>query len=122
MEKKKILVVDDERDISRLIKARVESAGYSVITAFDGAEALKAVKEQKPDLVLLDVMLPKIDGYQVCRLIKFDEKYRSIPVIMLTARAGDSDKEKAMEAGADGYLTKPFQPEELFLLVGSLLK
>jgi len=119
---KKILVVDDEPDISKLIKARMESAGYSVFTAFDGAEALKAVKENMPDLILLDVMLPKMDGYQVCRLLKFDEKSKHIPIIMLTARAGESDKEKSVEAGADAYLTKPFQTEELLSKISSLLK
>lgn len=119
---KKILVVDDEPDISKLIKARIESAGYSVVTAFDGAEALKTVKENMPDLILLDVMLPKMDGYQVCRLLKFDEKFKNIPIIMLTARAGESDKEKSVEAGADAYLTKPFQTEELLSKISSLLK
>lgn len=122
MTTKKILVVDDEPDISKLIKARMESAGYSVFTAFDGAEALKAVKENMPDLILLDVMLPKMDGYQVCRLLKFDEKSKHIPIIMLTARAGESDKEKSVEAGADAYLTKPFQTEELLSKISSLLK
>ncbi len=122
MVQKKILVVDDEPDVSKLLKARLESAGYAVFAAFDGVEALKAVKEFSPDLILLDVMLPKMDGYQVCRLLKFDEKSKNIPVIMLTARAGESDKDKSLEAGADAYLTKPFKSDELLSTISSVIK
>lgn len=115
-------MVDDEPDVSKLLKARLESAGYAVFAAFDGVEALKAVKEFSPDLILLDVMLPKMDGYQVCRLLKFDEKSKNIPVIMLTARAGESDKDKSLEAGADAYLTKPFKSDELLSTISSVIK
>jgi Response regulators consisting of a CheY-like receiver domain and a winged-helix DNA-binding domain len=105
---KKILVTDDSPTIVAITKELLESAGYSVITATDGQEALEKTKKERPDLIVLDLMLPKIDGYKVCAMLKFDKNYSKIPVIILTARAGESDKELGAEVRADAYVTKPF--------------
>ncbi|MCM8800538.1 MAG: response regulator [Candidatus Omnitrophica bacterium] len=111
--KKKILVVDDEPDILNMIRLRLEANGYEVITASDGNTAYQRARSDSPDLIILDLMLPGMDGYQVCRLLKFDERYRSIPVIILTALSQKEDKEWAEKVGADCYLTKPFESDEL---------
>ena len=110
---KKILVVDDEVQLVELIKMRLEASRYKVITAYDGQEALDKAKKEKPDLIILDLMLPKMDGYKVCGLLKADARYKKIPIIMFTARAQDSDKKMGEDVGADGYITKPFEPETL---------
>lgn len=122
MNRKKILVVDDEKDLVVILEARLEAAGYEVIAAFDGAQALEKVKEKKPDLILLDVMMPKMDGYQVCRLLKFDEKSKEIPVIMLTARGQPGDKKLGQQVGVDDYMVKPFENEELLRKIETWLK
>lgn len=105
---KKILVVDDESDIIEILKFMLEAHGYECITATDGEEGLKAAKEENPDLIILDVMMPKINGYKICRLLKFDNKYKNVPIFMLTARSQDEDKIIGEETGADEYITKPF--------------
>jgi len=110
---KKILVVDDEKHIVRLVQVNLERAGYEVITAYDGDEALKKVKEERPDLIVLDVMMPKMDGFEVMKHLKADPTTRDIPVIMLTAKAQDTDVFKGWQSGVDCYLTKPFNPLEL---------
>lgn len=120
--KKRLLLVDDEADLVEMVKFRLEALGYEVLTAFDGQEALDKARKEKPDLIILDLMLPKIDGYKVCRMIKFDEKYKKIPVIIFTARAQDSDKKTGEEVGADSYLTKPFDPHVLVAKIKELLK
>jgi len=107
-DKKKILIVDDEPDIVETLKFLVESEGFDCITALDGEEALKKAKELNPDLMVLDVMLPKINGYKVCRLLKFDNKYKHIPILMVTARSQEEDRIIGEETGADEYITKPF--------------
>ena len=89
------------------------SGGYEVITAVDGAEALEKARSEKPDLILLDVMLPKLDGYRVCRLLKFDQKYKAIPIIMLTAKTEEQAMATGIRTGANQYLTKPIEPERL---------
>ena len=111
--KKKILIVDDEPDIVETLKFLVESEGFEGITALDGEEALKKAKEEKPDIIILDVMLPKINGYKVCRLLKFDSKYKHIPILMVTARSQEEDKVIGEETGADEYITKPFDINEI---------
>jgi DNA-binding response OmpR family regulator len=111
--KKTVLIVDDEPDIVETLKFLVESEGYLCITAFDGEEALKLAKNQKPDLIILDVMLPKINGYKVSRLLKFDSKYKDIPILMVTARSQEEDKLIGEETGADEYITKPFDINEI---------
>jgi len=121
-EKKRILVVDDEADLVDMLKMRLEVNNYDVITAYDGQEALDKARKEKPDLIILDLMLPKIDGYKVCRMLKFDEKYKKIPIILFTARAQDSDQKMGKEVGADAYVTKPFEPKVLLGKIEELLK
>lgn len=122
MAKKRILLVDDEAQLVELVKMRLEANGYQVLTAYDGKDALDMAKKEMPDLIILDLMLPKIDGYKVCRMLKFDEKYKKIPIIMFTARALDSDKKVGIEVGADDYITKPFEPELLLMKIKDFLK
>jgi DNA-binding response OmpR family regulator len=119
---RKILVVDDEIDLVEMLTMRLESNNYQVISASDGQEGLDKARTEKPDLIILDLMLPKIDGYKVCRMLKFDEKYRQIPVILFTARAQESDIKLGEEVGADAYVTKPFEPDILLGKVAELLK
>lgn len=111
---KKILVVDDEKPISDIIKFNLVKEGYDIETAFDGEEALKKVYQFQPDLILLDVMLPKLDGFQVCRRIR--ESF-NMPIIMLTAKEEEVDKVLGFELGADDYITKPFGMRELIARV-----
>lgn len=113
----RILAVDDSATILEMIKAILESAGYQVITASDGAEALETARAESPDLILLDVMLPKLDGYRVCRLLKFDQNYKHIPIVMLTAKTEDAAMATGIRTGADQYLTKPVEPEALLAAV-----
>lgn len=121
MTKKRILLVDDEKDLVETVTFRLEAAGYEVIPAYDGSEALEKTRREKPDLIILDLMLPKIDGYKVCRMLKFDEKYKRIPVLMFSARALDEDKKTGEEVGANAYITKPFEPQTLLGKIKELL-
>ena len=105
---KKILIVDDEQDIVESLKFVLEVSGYTCYCAFNGEEGLRMAKELSPDLILLDVMMPKINGYKISRLLKYDKKYKDIPIIMLTARSQDEDKLIGEETGVDEYITKPF--------------
>lgn len=122
MDKKKVLIVEDEPDIVESIKFRLEFEGIEYIEAYDGEEALLKVKEENPALILLDIMLPKINGYKICRLLKFDEKYKHIPIIMLTAKAQEADKLMGKETGADGYIVKPFEMDELVCMIRKYLQ
>ncbi len=117
---KRILIVDDEEDLVFILKARLEMEGYEILTAYDGQEGLTKAQEEKPNLILLDVMMPKMNGYQVCRLLKFDEEYRHIPIIMLTARGQDQDVATGKEVGADEYITKPFENDFLIAKINEL--
>jgi two-component system alkaline phosphatase synthesis response regulator PhoP/two-component system response regulator VicR len=116
-DKKKILAVDDERHIVRLVQVNLERAGYEVITAFDGVEALKKVHDEKPDLIVLDVMMPQMDGFETLKNLKANPATRDVPVIMLTAKAQDADVFRGWQSGVDCYLTKPFNPLELLTFV-----
>ncbi len=122
MANKKILLVDDEKDLVDTVSFRLKASGYDVVTAYDGQEALTKTRLEKPDLIVLDLMLPKMDGYKVCRMLKFDERYKDIPIVMFTARVQDSDKKMGEEVGADAYITKPFDPQNLLSKVKELLK
>jgi len=113
MEKKKILLVDDEVDLVKTIQFSLELEGYKVLVSYNGEDALAQARKENPDLILLDLMLPKLDGYKVCRLLKFDEQYKHIPILMLTAKTQQKDRLLGMETGADEYITKPFDMEEL---------
>ncbi len=121
MDKKRILVVDDEEDVLKTVSFRLESFGYEVITAKDGMEGLEKARNGSPDLIVLDLMLPKIDGYKVCVLLKNDKRYSRIPIVMFTAKAGDADKKMGLDLGADAYIMKPFEPEELLKTIDVLL-
>jgi DNA-binding response OmpR family regulator len=118
----RILVVDDDREIVRLVKAYLEKAGYNVLTAFDGETALHTLRREQPDLLVLDLMLPDRDGWDLTRLIRKDSQLSSTPIIMLTARVEDSDKIVGLEIGADDYVTKPFNPREVVARVRALLR
>lgn len=122
MEQPKVLIVDDEPDIVESVKFRLEIENINCIVAYDGEEALTKAKREKPNLILLDIMLPKINGYKVSRLLKFDEAYKHIPIIMLTARTQEKDVKLGEETGADEYVTKPFDMEELVALVKKYLE
>ena len=117
MAAQKILVCDDERHIVRLIQVNLERQGYQVVTAYDGKEGLEKVKSEKPDMVVLDVMMPYMDGFEVLKHIRRDPETESLPVIMLTAKAQDKDVFEGYHYGADMYLTKPFNPMELISFV-----
>jgi DNA-binding response OmpR family regulator len=121
MDKKRILLVDDEPDLVRVVSLRLKASGYDVDVAYDGHQAIEKIKGNHPDLVILDLMLPKLDGYKVCRLIKFDERTRNIPVLIFTARAQAEDVALATECGANGYLNKPFSPDALLSKLKELL-
>ena len=114
---KKILAVGDEKHIVRLVQANLERAGYQVVTANDGKEALQKVAEENPDLVVLDVMMPYMDGFEVLQNLRRNPSTRDIPVVMLTAKAQDADVFKGWQSGVDCYLTKPFNPMELLSFV-----
>ncbi len=119
---KKILLVEDEADLVELMKLRFEANGYSVISAGDGPEGLDKAKREKPDIIILDIMLPKMDGYKVCGLLKRDARYAKIPIILFTAKAQESDRQMGEEAAADMYITKPFDPVVLLAKIRELLK
>jgi two-component system phosphate regulon response regulator PhoB len=120
--KTKILVVEDEPDAVELIEFNLKNAGFEVATAIDGAAALKMAAQSRPDLILLDVMLPEVDGLEVCKILRRDAGTAAVPVIMLTAKAAEIDRVLGLELGADDYLTKPFSPRELLLRIKKLLK
>lgn len=114
---KTILVVDDERHIVRLVEVNLTRAGYEVATAYDGVEALEKVKETEPDMIVLDVMMPRMDGFEVLKRLQADPDTQDIPVIMLTAKAQDADIFRGWSSGVSSYLTKPFNPRELLTFV-----
>ena len=118
---RKIVLAEDEPQIARLIEFKLKKEGYEVTWKENGEEALKAIKADKPDLILLDVMMPVMDGYEVLRRLKEDEDLKSIPVIMLTARAQEKDVVKGIGSGAEDYITKPFHPAELLARVKRIL-
>jgi two-component system alkaline phosphatase synthesis response regulator PhoP len=122
MSKGKILIVDDENYILHILDFSLGAEGYEVITAEDGAEAVRKTKEERPDLVVLDVMMPKVDGFEACRAIKRDPELSGTPVILLSAKGRDIDQKQGYEAGADDYITKPFSPGRLVDRVHGLLK
>lgn len=119
MKKGKILVVDDEASIRQIVEARLNMAGFDVVTAGDGEEALEIYRNERPDLIVLDIMMPRVDGLQVCREIR---KQDSIPIIMLTAKGEIPDRINALEMGADDYVTKPFSPRELEARIKAVLR
>ncbi len=119
---KKILIVDDEQDIVESLKFVLETSNYQCFCAYNGEDGLRLAKEIMPDLIILDVMMPKINGYKISRLLKFDNKYKNIPILMLTARSQESDKLIGEETGADEYITKPFDLDVVLKKVDEYLK
>ena len=119
---KKILIIEAEKDLAKTITFRLEAKGYTVIDSYDGQDGLEKAKKDKPDLVILDLMLPKMDGYKVCGLLKKDSRYARIPIIMFTARAQEEDFSLGKELGAEAFITKPFEPSELLSKIKKFLK
>src|SRR5437588_13105986 len=119
---RKILVVDDEAVLVETMAYNLEQAGYRVITAADGASALEAARRETPDLVILDIMLPEMDGLEVCRLLRREKNTATTPILMLTAKTEEIDKVIGLEVGADDYVTKPFGRRELLARVRALLR
>ncbi|MBI3850055.1 MAG: response regulator transcription factor [Verrucomicrobia bacterium] len=120
--KQKILVVDDEPDAVELIEFNLKAAGFEVTTAADGEAALKQARSILPALIILDLMLPEVDGLEVCKILRRDQRTSAIPIIMLTAKAAEIDRVLGLELGADDYVTKPFSPRELVLRVKKILQ
>ena len=118
----RILVVDDDREIARLLRSYLEQAGYCVLVANDGGAALHTLRRERPDLLLLDLMLPNKDGWQITRTIRSDQQLADTLIIMITARIQDTDKILGLELGADDYITKPFNPREVIARVRALLR
>jgi len=120
--KPRILVVDDEPDVVHLVEYNLKAADYDVVTAADGEQALKKARAAMPNLIILDLMLPELDGLEVCKLLRRDQSTAAIPIIILTAKSAEMDRVLGLELGADDYLTKPFSPRELVLRVKRLLR
>lgn len=122
MKQKRILIADDEEDVVTTLQFTLEKEGYQCLTAYDGKEALDKAKTENPDLIVLDIMMPKMNGYEVSRLLKFDARFKHIPIVMLTARTQAKDKEIGRDTGADVYITKPFEMDDLVSTVHNILK
>src|SRR5437867_12380780 len=120
--KPKILVVDDEPDAVELVEFNLKAAGFDVLTASDGDEALKKARTALPNIIVLDLMLPEVDGLEVCKILRRDPATAGIPILMLTAKAAEIDRVLGLELGADDYVTKPFSPRELVLRVRKILE
>jgi two-component system alkaline phosphatase synthesis response regulator PhoP len=121
MSKGKILVVDDEIYIVHILDFSLGMEGYDVVTALDGEQALEKIKSEKPDLIVLDIMMPKLDGYEVCKTIKSDPATKHVPVILLSAKGRNVDQKMGFDVGADDYITKPFSPRKLVERINQLL-
>jgi DNA-binding response OmpR family regulator len=119
--KKKILIVEDEAAMLKLLMIQLGAAGYEILAAMDGEEGILKARKERPDLILLDVLLPKMDGFEVCRKLKLDKDFAAIPIVMLTAKAEKMDRFFGKEVGADAYITKPFEPHQLIATIGRLL-
>jgi two-component system, OmpR family, alkaline phosphatase synthesis response regulator PhoP len=121
MKKGKVLVVDDEVNITQILEFSIGSEGFDVITAQNGEEAIEKARREQPDLIILDIMMPKIDGYEACRILKANPLTKNIPVVLLTAKGRDIDKRLGMEVGATDYIVKPFSPNKLVERINQLL-
>ncbi|MDD5428538.1 MAG: response regulator [Candidatus Omnitrophica bacterium] len=118
----KILIVEDESDLREFVKMRLEANDYEVIVASDGKEGFEKASHENPDLILLDLMLPKVDGYWICNLLKNDKRHAAIPIIIVTAKSGADSMKLAKDCGADAYVVKPFEIGDLLSKIASLLK
>ena len=117
----RVLLVDDEPSIVKMVGKRLEVEGFDVVVALDGQEGLTKAQTEQPDLIILDLMLPKLNGYEVCTMLKQDTRYQKIQIMMFTAKAQDKDEKLGMECGANGYVRKPFRAQELLEKIRSLL-
>jgi len=122
MSREKIIIVEDDQHISKLVKYNLQKAGFDCVVTITGEEALGLLEKETPDLMIVDIMLPKMDGFEFCRCVKQDEKFMHIPVIMLTARGEEVDRIVGFELGADDYIVKPFSPRELVLRIKAILR
>jgi DNA-binding response OmpR family regulator len=118
---KKILLIEDDADILKTTTVFLKREGFEIITSVDGLDGLHKARTEKPDLIILDIMLPGLDGYKICRMLKFDANYKHIPIVVFTARAQKSDESLGKEVGADVYITKPFEPQVLIEKIKGLL-
>jgi len=118
----KILVVDDEIQLIEMVQMRLEANGYDVVAANDGEEGIEKVKSENPDLIILDIMMPKMDGFEVCKILKNDPQYSKIPIIFLSAKVQEEDLENGKEKGADAFVKKPFETSELLAKITELLQ
>ncbi|MEO5988518.1 MAG: response regulator [Candidatus Eisenbacteria bacterium] len=121
MAKGKILVVDDEIYIVHILDFSLGMEGYEVLTALDGEQALEKARAEHPDLIVLDIMMPKLDGYETCKMLKADDRTKDIPVILLSAKGRNVDQKVGFEVGADDYITKPFSPRRLVERINAIL-
>lgn len=123
MEKKKILIIDDEVDLIGLLKTRLEMHNYYIMPCYTSSRGLEIAKREKPDLVLLDVMMPDLNGYEVCKILKHDDETKEIPIILFTAKLGEKEqlKKESEDAGANDYIPKPFEPADLLVKIISLI-
>ena len=121
MKKGKVLVVDDEVNITQILEFSIGAEGFDVMTAQNGEEAIEKARREQPDLIILDIMMPKIDGYEACRILKANPLTKNIPVVLLTAKGRDIDKRLGMEVGATDYIVKPFSPNKLIERINQLL-
>jgi len=122
MAKKKILVIEDDRDISELITYNLEREGYEIACLYDGSQAIEFVRKRKPELILLDLMLPEVDGIEICRTLKSDPNTKHIPIIMLTAKSEEADVVVGLQMGADDYIPKPFSPKVLVARIKAITR
>jgi DNA-binding response OmpR family regulator len=122
MARGKVLIVDDEEYIQHILNFSFGAEGYDVVTASDGEEGLSKAKDEKPDVIVMDIMMPRMDGYEACKKIKSDPATRNIPVILLTAKGRDADRKLGSDAGADDYIVKPFSPGRLIERVEGIIK
>ena len=122
MARAKVLVVDDEEYIQHILNFSFGAEGYEVVTASDGEEGVSKAKDEKPDVIVMDIMMPKMDGYEACKQIKTDPQTKDIPVILLTAKGRDADRKLGSEVGADDYVVKPFSPGRLIERVEGIMK
>jgi DNA-binding response OmpR family regulator len=120
--KPRILIVDDEPDLLTVLRFGLEAAGFEVLQASDGEQALALARQHLPDLMILDLMLPRMDGYKVCRALKFDERYRALPILILSARSGEQDRRLAFDMGADAFMSKPYDMTALVKLIRARLR
>lgn len=122
MSKMRVLIVEDDTDILHLLSYNIQASGFGVLTSKDGLDALKVARQQLPDFIVLDLMLPNLDGFEVCKELKRDPETKGIPILMLTARGEEVDRIVGLELGADDYVVKPFSPRELILRIRAILR